>query len=296
MQSTNEVLMIKPIKFNYNEQTSADNLYQNESALNSKEIQTLALNEFNNFVDILTEKGVKVNVFKDTEHPHTPDSIFPNNWFSTHEGKLIIYPMYTENRREEISKFREKLIEVYNPSEIIDYSKKIEDGSILEGTGAIVFDRVNNKAYCSLSKRADKKLFEEICKRLGYEAFSFVSYQMGEQIYHTNVMMSISSDFAFIAKELIDEQYREKIMNNLSKTHKIIELNSEQILNFSGNVLELEGKEGKFIIMSTSAYDALKEEQIAEIESILPIVTVEIDTIEQLGGGSARCMIGEIFR
>ncbi|MFL8906345.1 citrulline utilization hydrolase CtlX [Helcococcus kunzii] len=296
MQSTNEVLMVQPIRFNYNKQTSLDNLYQNESELNDDDIQILALNEFDNFVNILLEKGVKVDVVKDTIDPYTPDSIFPNNWFSTHNGDLVIYPMLTENRFEEIKKFRDELIEIYKPSNIIDLSSKSTEDIVLEGTGAIVFDRENKKAYCSLSKRSDRNLFEEVCDKLGYKAFPFVSHQMGKEIYHTNVMMSITSDFAFIAEDLIDEEYRQTIISELSKTHEVIALSGAQILNFSGNVLELKGEEGKFLTMSTSAYDAFTKEQIEKIETKLPIVTVEIDTIEQLGGGSARCMMAEIFR
>lgn len=293
MQSTSEVLMIEPIRFNYNKQTSIDNLYQNETELNDETIQLLALNEFNNFVKILLEKGVKVNVLKDTLTPYTPDSIFPNNWFSTHNGDLVIYSMFTKNRRNEIDKFKDELLEIYNPSNIIDLSKQ---DVVLEGTGAIVFDRKNKKSYCSLSKRADKKLFEDISLKLGYTPFSFISKQMGKEIYHTNVMMSVTSDFAFVAKDLIEEEYNDNIISELLKTHEVIELNGEQILNFSGNILELQGEQGKFIIMSRTAFSALTKEQIKRIEIKLPITIVEIGIIEQLGGGSARCMIAEIFR
>ncbi|MFM1539417.1 citrulline utilization hydrolase CtlX [Helcococcus bovis] len=295
-QSTNKILMIKPVNFSFNKETAKDNLYQNKSSKSNNEIQNKALEEFSNFTSILKSKGVDLIIFEDTNHPYTPDSIFPNNWFSTHNGTLCIYPMFAENRREEIFKFKNKLIDIYNPMQIFDFSKyAYQNSKFLEGTGAIIFDRVNKRAFCSLSKRADKELFLQICKSLNYNGFTFKSFHLGGEIYHTNVMMSICSDFIFVASKLIDENDRENIISELSKYHKIIELTSEQILNFAGNVLELQGNEGKFIVMSNSAYNILSSEQKEVIESTLPIVKVNIETIEKIGGGSARCMMGEIF-
>lgn len=295
-QSTNKVLMIKPVNFNFNQETANDNLYQNRSNENDYEIQSKALEEFTNFINTLKSNGVEVIIFEDNQYPFTPDSIFPNNWFSTHNGILCIYPMYAKNRREEILKFKNKLIKKYSPIQILDFSKyAYQKSKFLEGTGAVVFDRIHKRAFCSLSKRADKQLFLSLCKSLNYNGFTFHSQHLGAEIYHTNVLMSICSDFVFICKDLIDKNDRYSIITELSKYHEIIELSPKQILSFSGNVLELEGKNGKFIIMSNTAYNCLTKKQKQIITSKIPIVSVQINTIEKIGGGSARCMIGEIF-
>lgn len=295
-QSTNNVLMIKPVNFYYNQETAYDNQYQNKTDLTQDEIQIKALNEFNNLVKVLENEGINVNIFEDTTTPYTPDSIFPNNWFSTHDGTLIIYPMYAQNRQKEVNKFKLKLIDLYNPIQVFDFTKyAINKEAYLEGTGAMVLDRVNKIAYSTLSQRAYKDLFEKVAKIIDYKPIYFVSHQLGKEIYHTNVLMSITSDFVIIAPNLIDEEYRNFIINELKKNHEIIELNEKQILNFAGNCLELEGKNGKFLIMSKTAYNSLSDKQISKIEEKLKIINVDISTIENLGGGSVRCMIAELF-
>ena len=296
MNSTNEILMIRPKAFTFNEETAEDNLYQVEPSISDKAIQAKALEEFDAMVEILKNEGVRVNVFQDTLEPETPDSIFPNNWFSTHYGTLILYPMFAENRRDEVDKFKSQLIDLYKPDKIIDLSPYADKEIFLESTGAMVFDRDNKKVYVSLSQRADRNLVDEVAKILGYEAIKFESFQMGESIYHTNVMMGLSSDLAIIGADLIGTKYQDQVLNSLNQDKKIIELTGQDVLNFAGNVLELQSSKGNFLLMSKTAYDNLDKAKLEEIEASLRIVTADIPTIEKYGGGSVRCMVAEIYR
>lgn len=292
MTIAKEILMIRPALFSFNEETAANNLYQNRPKDTIEEINRKALKEFDNFVKILENEGLIVNVIQDIANPHTPDSIFPNNWFSSHEKINIIYPMYCENRKKEVEKFLPQLISIEG-KEIIDFRNGTNE--VLESTGAMVLDRKNKIAYSSLSERANKSLFLQFCKLMDYEAIYFKSFQLGKEIYHTNVLMSITSDLAIICPELIEEQSREKVMNKLRKNHEIIDLSPQQILNFCANVLELEGKNGRFLLMSQTAYKSYTKSQLDTIRSYIPIVHIPIPTIEYIGGGSARCMVGEIY-
>ena len=300
-QITNSILMIRPIKFNFNEETAVNNHYQHKNNIKVEAIQTRALKEFDAFANLLKQKGVNVHVIEDTLLPPTPDSIFPNNWFSTHEyKKLVIYPMFAKNRRMEIAKFKNKLIDIVGEKniEIIDYSEKAKDGIFLEGTGSIVLDRKNKKAYCSLSPRSDKNLFLEFCNDLGYKPVSFTSYQDGNEIYHTNVMMGIGENKAIICLDCIeDSDERKKVIDELKENNKeIIEISLEQVKHFLGNVLEVEGKDNKrYIVISQTAYNSLTKEQIRAIEKDTDIICADVSTIEYYGGGSVRCMLGEIF-
>lgn len=294
-QSTDTILMIRPSNFHFNEQTAEDNLYQNKTLLDVETVNNRALKEFDNFVEILKNEGINVKIFQDTDFPDTPDSIFPNNWFSTHNGKLVIYPMYAENRRLEVSKFKKKLIDLYQPFEIIDYSSFTNENLFLEGTGAIVLDRINKIAYSSLSQRSDKVLFEKFSKELSFTPFSFISKQLGVEVYHTNVIMSITSDFAIIALELVLEEYRNELKKILEKNKKVIELSGKQVLHFAGNCIELKGKDSNILILSDTAYQSLTSNQISILEEKLKLIPVDITTIQKHGGGSVRCMIAELF-
>lgn len=294
-QCTNRVLMIKPIAFDYNEETAVDNKYQNKSDIPKGEIQKKALEEFENLAKTLKDEGIEVNIFEDTEEPKTPDSIFPNNWFSTHYGTLNIYPMFASNRRDEISKFKDKLIDLYKPEKVNDYQSFENEGEFLEGTGAMVLDRVRKISYCTLSKRASLELLNKVCSDIDYESEHFKSSQHGSPIYHTNVLMSITTDFAIICPELVEEKYRGALLNDLCLNHELVALTPEQIDNYAGNCLELDGQNGRFLIMSKTGFDSLTKEQREQIEARLPIKSVDVSTIEKYGGGSVRCMIGELF-
>lgn len=303
--STSEVVMIRPAAFQFNEETAVNNVYQNNDNADTNEVQKKALAEFDLLVSKLEEKGVKVNALQDTYQPSTPDSIFPNNWFSTHEGGLmVVYPMFAENRQEEISKFRSQVEEIAEKSQkeekiftIVDYSKNRDRGQYLEGTGSIVIDRKNKVAYSTLSPRASEELFLEWCQRTGHEPVSFVSYQEGAPIYHTNIVMGIGEELALVGLDAIQESDRERVRKKLEEGgNKIIPLSMDQLKACAGNTLELKGKEGKnFMVISQMAYDSLEKEQISEIQNHVEMVVVPIPTIEFYGGGSVRCTIAEVF-
>lgn len=290
-QSTNKVIMIRPHHFLYNVQTAQDNIYQNENTKNDEDSNLKAQIEFDNLTSLLKLKGIDVNIIEDTVDDKTPDSIFPNNWFSTENDTLIIYPMYTDNRKLEANKFILKVDDIVKKKNKVD----LRTCDVLEGTGAMVLDRVNKVAYCSLSQRASKKTLDKFCKKLGYEKVVFSSYQNGKSIYHTNVMMTIGTDIAFLAFDLISEKDRNRVLKKLQETHKVILLSEEEVSNFAGNMLELDGENDRFLLMSSTAYNIFSKEKIKEIEKYIKIVHSDVSFIEKAGGGSVRCMIAEIF-
>ncbi|MFN4197589.1 MAG: citrulline utilization hydrolase CtlX [Flavobacterium sp.] len=305
-QSTNTLLMIRPVAFRMNEQTAVNNYYQKvlenttPATVNAK-----AQQEFDAFVEKLRKVGVNVIVVEDTLDPDTPDSIFPNNWISFHEnGDVVLYPMFAENRRlerrEEILDMLEE--EGFAVQDIMDYTSAEEDDIFLEGTGSIILDRANSKAYCALSPRADEELFIEFCEDFDLAPVIFEAYQTvnGERkhIYHTNVMMCIGETFAVICADCIDDkQERKMVLDNLKNDGKdIILISEEQVNNFAGNMLEVKGTNGqRYVVMSQSAYQSLTPEQIKKLESHAQILYSSLDTIEACGGGSARCMMAEVF-
>jgi len=305
-QTTNSILMVRPVAFRMNEQTAVNNYYQKviEDLLPAT-VNAKAQEEFDTFVSKLRQVGVNVIVVDDTFEPNTPDSIFPNNWISFHEnGDVILYPMFAENRRLER---REDILDILEDegfviNEIMDYTSAEEDGFFLEGTGSIVLDRENDKAYCALSPRADEELFIEFCEDFEYTPVIFEAFQtVGTErklIYHTNVMMSVGETFAIICAESIDDKKERKIvLDSLRGDEKeIILITEEQVNNFAGNMLEVRGADDKrYLAMSTSAYNSLTKKQIAQIEEHVTILSSSLDTIEACGGGSARCMMAEIF-
>lgn len=300
---TNKILMVRPICFGFNEETAVNNHYQKKDSASNNEIQTKALAEFDEMVIKLKNIGIDVKILQDTKKPYTPDSIFPNNWFSTHGiNTIILYPMFAQNRRLER---RDDLYDFFdNKSElqIIDYSNLENEDIFLEGTGSLVLDRKNKKAYCSLSVRADERLLDIFCKDMGYKKIAFSSYQtVGTErklIYHTNVMMGIAENYAIICADAIDDaKEKEKVINELKKDKKeLIFISEEQVEKFLGNVIELKNKdEVSILVMSSTAYKSLTLEQKNIIEKYSVILPVDVSTIEKNGGGSARCMIAELY-
>lgn len=302
---TNEVVMIRPVNFYANPETAGNNDYQHDPGKESVSVQQQALQEFDNFVALLKKKGVTVHVIQDTPTPSTPDSIFPNNWFSTHEGGYyVIYPMYAENRQQEAVKFSDTVQEIayqkHNSNtyfRTIDYTLNRRVGVYLEGTGAMVLDRKNKIAYSCRSPRASEDLFQQFCQDIGYTPISFYAEQDGEGIYHTNVMMGIGEHIAIVCLEAItNEEERNLVKTSLENSGKVvISITPEQVKHFLGNTLELEGTEGNFLMMSHSAYHVLTKEQKELIELYVPIEHTDIQTIEYHGGGSVRCMLAEIY-
>jgi len=305
-QVTNSILMIRPVQFRMNEQTAVNNYYQKSlEDLNPETVQFKALQEFDSFVDKLKLIGVNVIVIQDTKESNTPDSIFPNNWVSFHSnGDVGVYPMFAENRRLERSntifdKLESKGFEINN---IIDYTSAEEEAVYLEGTGSMALDRVNKKAYCALSPRADEDLFIEFCEDFEYTPIIFTANQsVGNKrlaIYHTNVMMALAENFAIICLDSIDDKKeRKNVIKQLKEDGKeIIAITEEQVTNFAGNMLQVIGNNDKrFMIMSSAAYNCLTKSQIITIEKYCEIMHSSIDIIEFCGGGSARCMMAEVF-
>jgi hypothetical protein len=305
-QNTSHLLMIRPVAFGMNTQTAIDNHYQQKvEGLSDAESQTQALEEFDGFVVKLRNAGVDVLVINDTPEPATPDSIFPNNWVSFHEtGMVVLYPMHAENRRVER---REDILETLKTSgfqirEILDYSGHEDDKMFLEGTGSLVLDRENLIAYACLSQRTNAHLLNDWAQQLGYEVVSFHAMQDVDgvlcPIYHTNVMMSVGEELAVVCADSIkDETERKLVLDSLTKTGKEIMLITDaQKSSFAGNMLQVVNDKGEHIlVMSTQAFESLNEEQIATIEKTNRILHSSLETIETLGGGSARCMIAEVF-
>lgn len=305
-QTTNSILMIRPVAFRMNEQTAVNNYYQKVlDGLSPETVNQKAQAEFDAFVSKLRKVGVNVIVVDDTLEPNTPDSIFPNNWISFHEsGDVVLYPMFAENRRTER---REDILDILEDegfviNEIMDYTDAEQDNIFLEGTGSLLLDRENGKAYCALSPRADEELMIEFCEDFEFTPVIFEAFQTvnGERklIYHTNVMMCLGDTFAVICADCIDDKKERKmVLDSLRGDDKeIILITEDQVNNFAGNMLEVKGKnDERFLVMSESAYKSLTKKQIAQLEAHVEIIHSSLDTIEACGGGSARCMMAEIF-
>lgn len=305
-QTTNSLLMIRPVAFRMNEQTAVNNYYQKVlDGLLPATVNAKAQQEFDVFVEKLRAVGVDVTVVDDKENSDTPDSIFPNNWISFHgNGDVALYPMFAENRRLErrediLDTLEEKGFVIDN---IMDYSSAEDDGFFLEGTGSIVLDRENGKAYCALSPRADEELFIEFCEDFEFTPVIFEAFQTVNKerklIYHTNVMMSLGETFAVICADCIDDKKERKmVLDSLKGDDKqVILITEDQVNNFAGNMLEVKGTDDRrYLIMSDSAYQCLSKKQIAQLEEHVTILSSSLDTIEACGGGSARCMMAEIF-
>ncbi len=305
-QITNTILMIRPVSFRMNEQTAVNNYYQKVlDDLTHETVQFKALQEFDNFVDKLRVIGVEVIVINDTKEFDTPDSIFPNNWISFHEsGDVGLYPMFAENRRLER---REDVLETLEEvgfviENVIDYTSAENEKLFLEGTGSLLLDRVNSIAYCALSPRADEDLLIEFCEDFEYTPVSFVSSQTVNDkrlpIYHTNVIMCLGEKFSLICLDSIDDKKeRKNVVKHLKEDGKeIIAITEEQVNSFAGNMLQVIGtNEERYIIMSNSAYESLTKQQKNQLEKHGKIIYSSLDTIEACGGGSARCMMAEVF-
>jgi hypothetical protein len=294
--------MIRPVRFDFNTQTAASNAFQNASAKqDAQATQAAALQEFDTFVSRLRAEGVNVSVAEDTPEPHTPDSIFPNNWVSFHEdGSVILYPMYAPNRRlERRQDILDKLGRDYLISRIEDLSDYEAKNLFLEGTGSLILDRENRIAYACLSPRADKKLLAEFGEQFGYEMMIFDSVDRGgKQIYHTNVVMCMGDRFVVICLDTIKSKaQREDVVEMFHKTGKeIVAISSEQMENFAGNMLHIANQKGEsLLVMSERAYQSLLPAQVKTLEKYAKLVYSPLTVIENNGGGSARCMMAEVF-
>jgi len=298
--------MIRPLNFRMNEQTAVNNYYQKRiENIFPASVNAKAQKEFDTYVEKLRNFGINVIVVSDTNEFDTPDALFPNNWISFHkEGTVALYPMFAENRRLErredvLVQLEEKGFLIDN---VVDYTSAEEEGFFLEGTGSMVLDRVNNKAYCALSPRADEELFIEFCEDFEYTPVIFNANQTvnnkRERIYHTNVMMCVAETFVVICLSSVDDKTERKNLLKHFKEDgkKVIDITEEQVNNFAGNMLQVRGKEDeRFLIMSDAALNSLTQSQKAQITNHCRIISSSLETIEICGGGSARCMMAEVF-
>ncbi len=307
-QITDTVFMVRPVQFRLNEQTAVNNYYQDRKAdeqIKNEHANQRAQKEFDDFVAILTQKGIHVIVITDDDKNDTPDSIFPNNWISTHEnGDVALYPMFAANRRLERRPVVLDTLEErgFLINDIVDYTSAEEQGLFLEGTGSLLLDRVNRKAYCSISPRADEELLIEFCEDFEYTPVIFTAYQtVGEKrlpIYHTNVMMALGEQFAVICLDCIDDKAeRKNVLSHLKEDGKeLIIITEAQVNAFAGNMIQVHNAQGqRFLVMSDKAYQSLTPSQIKSLEKHNEIMHPAIETIETLGGGSVRCMMAEVF-
>ncbi len=304
-QLTNHILMIRPAQFRMNEQTAVNNYFQASAGLSPEEVVKKSQEEFDAYVSVLKEKGVQVTVVQDTEDPDTPDALFPNNWVSFHQDATVaLYPMFAENRRLER---REAVLEILEEDgfiidQVMDYTAAEDSGIFLEGTGSLILDRVHKKAYCALSSRADEELFIEFCEDFEYTPVIFTANQTVDgsrlPIYHTNVMMCLAETFAVICLDSIDDKKERKaVVNHLREDGKeIIAISEAQMHRFAGNMLQVLGSnQTPYLVMSSTAYKSLTPDQLSKIEQHCEIIHVDLSTIETCGGGSARCMMAEVF-
>lgn len=294
------ILMIRPARFSYNVQTAESNAFQRRLEGDSDAIAHRAVVEFDAFVAELRQYDIDVMVVQDSAEPQTPDSIFPNNWVSFHrDGALVLYPMFAENRRlERKQAVLEAIKSRFLIQRQIDFSSHETEGRFLEGTGSIVLDREYRLAYACRSPRTDEQLFRGFCDQMGYRAIIFdAADPNGMAIYHTNVMMCIADRYVVINLESVAVADRVMVTDALRASSKlIITISHEQMAAFAGNMLQVENKRGeRYLVMSSQAFNSLQPEQVNLLESFNPIIHSPLDTIERNGGGSARCMMAEVY-
>ena len=298
-QSTSHLLMIRPVSFGFNEQTADSNAFQHRDA-HAGDVNAKAQQEFDGMVALLRANDVDVTVVDDTPEPHTPDSIFPNNWVSFHDdGEVFLYPMQAENRRLER---REDIIngleDCFRMKRVIDLSRFEEENKFLEGTGSMVLDRDNKIAYACLSPRTELEVLEIFCGQTGYTPVCFDAVdEKGKAIYHTNVLMCMGTGFCVICMDSIPNPHEKQLLKGFFSTtaRELIDISFEQMNHFAGNMLEVKSNAGEtLIVMSKNAHDALFEEQKVALKKYGKLTYADINTIETIGGGSARCMMAEV--
>jgi hypothetical protein len=298
MHNTAQLLMIQPVNFGFNAQTAVNNSFQKNI---DGDVQQKALQEFTDLVALLRNNKIDVTVVEDSLDPSTPDSIFPNNWISFHDdGRIFLYPMFAVNRRhEKKDTVLEAIKNKFLITEIIDLSQSEAEELFLEGTGSMVLDRENKIAYACLSPRTDEKILNEFCSMAGYSPVSFRSTDStGKNIYHTNVMMCVADSYAVVCLESVtNERERKDLVTSLERTNKeIVDISSQQLNSFAGNMLQVKNVNGELLlVMSSQAYESLTTGQIVTLQKHNQIIHSSLNTIETAGGGSARCMMAEVF-
>lgn len=303
-QITSTIYMVQPDHFGFNPQTASTCGYSEQPVEDEKIIQQKAFAEFKGMVFTLQSHEISVVIGHNAPGRITPDEVFPNNWFSTHEdGTLILYPMFAENRRlERMSDpdFIKKLKDQgkFHPKEIKDFAKFEQTGQCLEGTGSLILDRKNKIAYASESPRTSLVALQEFSENMNYDSVPFHATRLdGKEVYHTNVVLSIGEGFAVICPDVIRKSgEKNRVLKSLTQNHEVIEITEEQMGRYCANILQLDTPSGKpIIVMSDNAYDGFEPDQRKSLKKYGQLVPIYIPTIERVGGGSARCMIAEIF-
>jgi len=302
MQTTDKLLMIRPLYFGSNPDTLESNAFQERSsAVNIERLRQLAMDEFDSMVRALQEVGIHPWVVEDDELCSSPDAVFPNNWLTTHvSGLIITYPMLAQSRRcERRQDIVRTLLARHGFQKHMSLSAFETEGRFLEGTGSLVLDRVNKKAYCCLSPRSDRAVLDAFCALTGYESLVFKALDsQGKTVYHTNVLMSIGDRYAVICSESIADPVERKLVTQslLDTGRKLIEITQSQMKAFAGNMLEVRNDQGgAYVLMSRTAFKSLNRNQVQQLSTCAELLCLDIPTIEQYGGGSVRCMICELF-
>ncbi len=301
MAITSTILMVRPAAFGFNAETAANNFFQSNPKESKEELQQKALNEFDNMVVILRKHGINVIVIEDTATPAKPDAIFPNNWLSTSpNGTVTVYPMFAPNRRtEKRDDIVQQLTKDFTVTNLQDWSEYEVEGRFLEGTGSMIVDHDNALIYAAISERTNLSVLEKFAESNNYQAVVFLATDKdGHPIYHTNVMMALGEAFCVLCEEAIEEEWELIAVRQLleSTNHAVIPISREQMCAFAGNMLEVKNdKEEHLLVMSQSAFDSLRKEQKSMLEAFATLVPIPVPTIEQIEGGSVRCMMAEIF-
>lgn len=301
MPAASTILMIRPAAFGFNEQTAENNFFQKEATTPAEEPQQKVLEEFDNMTRVLVDQDIEVLVLDDTPEPPKPDAIFPNNWLCTlPSGIVAVFPMYAANRRiEKRDDILQWLAENYTVAGVEDWSEYEAEGRFLEGTGSMVMDHNNKMIYACRSARTDAAVLEKFAAAHGYNAIAFTAAdRTGRPVYHTNVMMCIGDRFAVVCTDAIPDETERIAVTQLleSSGREIVRISLDQMHAFAGNMLQLQNISGQqFIVLSKTAWDSLQDEQRQKLQSCATLLPIDIPTIEQVEGGSVRCMMAEIF-
>ncbi|MGZ5285572.1 MAG: citrulline utilization hydrolase CtlX [Flavisolibacter sp.] len=300
MQITDTVLMIRPAAFGFNAETAANNFFQQDPGTPKQSLQARALEQFDRMVNVLRENGINVIVEEDLKEPTCPDAVFPNNWFTASNSRLSIFPMFAQSRRaEKRDDILEKLSQLYKVEDVQDWSEFEAEAMYLEGTGSMVMDHEHRIIYACLSPRTHPAVVEKFASANGYRALTFTAHdEEGRQIYHTNVMMCIGENFAVLCPKAITDHIERIAVAQLLETtgHENIYITQEQLKAFAGNMLQLKNVNGeKMIVMSQAAYEVLEAEQKEKLTAYGKLLPIDVSIIEQVEGGSVRCMMAEIF-
>lgn len=293
--------MVRPAAFGFNEETAANNYFQHNPGISKEQLQQKALAEFDAMVEMLRRNDVEVLVINDTAAPPKPDAIFPNNWLSTSpEGKVFVYPMYAPSRRaEKRDDIPEQLARDFEINDVQDWSEYEAEGRFLEGTGSMVMDHTNKLIYAAISERTNLSVLEKFAASNGYQAIVFLATDKeGRPVYHTNVVMALGEKLCVLCEEAIEEEWELIAVRQLleSTGHTIVPISREQMHRFAGNMLEVRNRKGEsLLVLSQRAFGSLHKDQKQKLETFARLLPVPVPTIEEVEGGSVRCMMAEIF-